>query len=272
MGSRHIVQTGERFGRGVVIEIEKAQRTLGNGAVKWYRLCTLQCDCGGVYKVPAMKLNAGGTRSCGCLHREGAAAHMTRVNQTLNESRVQVGAETPCAATHREAMRVRRFDPADPDYKLRWSLWTRFHITLEEYSAKLAAQGGRCAICRKLPGKTRLHVDHDHRCCPGRKGCGRCNRDLLCFTCNGLVGAMERLGEALLGYLAKWGQRYASDSHPDSSLSTCGNAVLEWSGAVLAVLECDHLGRQPVRRPHAARPGHRDPVPGRAGLAGQVPR
>jgi len=138
----------------------------------------------------------------------------------LNAARVQVTPGTPSAASHREAMKVRRFDPADPDYRLRWSLWLRFHITLEEYEAKLAAQGGRCAICRKLPGKTRLHVDHDHRCCPGRTGCGKCNRDLLCFTCNGIVGAIEKLGVPLMAYLAKWG---GSDAYQ----SACGGVFSE---------------------------------------------
>ena len=129
---------------------------------------------------------------------------MRKVNAELNAARVQVPAGHPTAATHREAMKIKRFDPADPDYKLRGSLWFRFHITLEEYNAKLEAQGGRCAICRKLPGRIRLHMDHDHRCCPGRTACGKCNRGLLCFTCNGFIGNLETFGDVASSYLQEW--------------------------------------------------------------------
>jgi hypothetical protein len=241
MASRHYVQIGERYTRGQVIAIESSQRTLRTGRVKYFRVCTLRCDCGTVYKTAAGQLTGGHTRSCGCLQREWAAVHMKQISQGVNAARVQVGAEHPSSATHREARKIKRFDPADPDYKARWSLWLRFHITLEEYAAKLAAQGGRCAICRKLPGKTKLHVDHDHRCCPGRTGCGKCNRDLLCFTCNGLVGALEKLGTALLSYVTKWGVPYASS--PDSGLFTCGNMVLEWNASVYELLQCSYVRR-----------------------------
>lgn len=37
-----------------------------------------------------------------------------------------------------------------------------FGITYEDYEALLAFQGGRCYICRRLPKKKRLAIDHDH--------------------------------------------------------------------------------------------------------------
>jgi hypothetical protein len=40
----------------------------------------------------------------------------------------------------------------------------------------LAFQGNVCAVCKKPPGKTRLHVDHDH-------GNGQL-RGILCSFCN----------------------------------------------------------------------------------------
>lgn len=56
-----------------------------------------------------------------------------------------------------------------------------FGITIEEFDAMLAAQGGGCAICgRAAPEGTSLHVDHEHET--------GVVRGLLCFTCNGALG------------------------------------------------------------------------------------
>ena len=76
--------------------------------------------------------------------------------------------------------------------------WCDFHyqpyrlykVTPERYAAILARQGGGCAICGRKPepGK-RLHVDHDHACCPAKKrSCGKCVRGLLCSACNTMLG------------------------------------------------------------------------------------
>lgn len=57
----------------------------------------------------------------------------------------------------------------------------KFGITLEQYETMVAAQEGRCAICKKLPQPgRRLAVDHDHRT-------GRI-RKLLCNICNRYLG------------------------------------------------------------------------------------
>ena len=69
----------------------------------------------------------------------------------------------------------------------------RYGITLLEYDQKLVDQKGACAICHQLQGGRRLHIDHDHACCPSRSGklCGKCIRGLLCGTCNMIVGLVE---------------------------------------------------------------------------------
>jgi hypothetical protein len=70
-----------------------------------------------------------------------------------------------------------------------------FGITPEEYEARLAEQGGGCAVCGRPPkaGKS-LHVDHDH-------DTGYV-RGLLCFSCNAALGHfqddLERIDAALI--------------------------------------------------------------------------
>jgi hypothetical protein len=56
-----------------------------------------------------------------------------------------------------------------------------YGIQPDDYDRLYAAQGGRCAICRRATGKTRrLSVDHDH-------ASGKV-RGLLCRPCNDLLG------------------------------------------------------------------------------------
>jgi len=49
-------------------------------------------------------------------------------------------------------------------------------LTIEQYDAMLASQGGGCAICGATPKTRRLDTDHDHRT-------GQI-RGLLCHRCN----------------------------------------------------------------------------------------
>lgn len=83
---------------------------------------------------------------------------------------------------------------ADPEHraqKRRNEVRRNHGIEPEEYDGLIAAQDGRCAICRRLPGgrangrareghPPSLHVDHDHRT-------GRI-RGLLCSNCNTMLG------------------------------------------------------------------------------------
>jgi hypothetical protein len=70
-------------------------------------------------------------------------------------------------------------------------LWSSFRIRSTDYEKMLKRQKGKCAICGKKNGLPVLAVDHDHKCCSGRKSCGECLRGLLCSKCNRLLGLAE---------------------------------------------------------------------------------
>jgi len=69
----------------------------------------------------------------------------------------------------------------------------RYNLTAEQYDAMFAAQGYRCAICKRdtFARGRGWAVDHDHSCCPGLTSCGKCVRGILCGNCNTGIGAME---------------------------------------------------------------------------------
>lgn len=103
---------------------------------------------------------------------------------------------------------------ADPALRARASQMHRaanlkkfYGITVERYDEMLASQGGVCAICKGLPRSgRRLHIDHDHACCAGKKSCGRCVRGLLCDFCNHGLGRFSddpELLETAIRYLRR---------------------------------------------------------------------
>lgn len=101
----------------------------------------------------------------------------------------------------KKAERMRASRAADPELsRLRYRAWA-YGLTVQQVRALLA---NGCDVC----GATeRLHIDHDHACCPtGRspRSCGRCVRGVLCHHCNtamGLLGESEERVTALLHHL-----------------------------------------------------------------------
>jgi hypothetical protein len=77
----------------------------------------------------------------------------------------------------------------------------KFGVTLEQFNAMAEAQGGRCAVCRDLPGGRRasLFVDHDHAT--------GAVRGLLCNRCNTGIGHLQDCADLLeraAGYLRSY--------------------------------------------------------------------
>lgn len=111
-----------------------------------------------------------------------------------------------CATHHNEIRRARRLAS-----KVRHVEKT-YEMSGEEYDALYAAQGGKCAICRRATGagRKRLAVDHDHRAACGHdpsKGCKGCTRGLLCSQCNDTLAHLRDDPEAFrraAAYLTLW--------------------------------------------------------------------
>jgi hypothetical protein len=92
-------------------------------------------------------------------------------------------------AKHRE---FKRRNPRSNERRRKEWLKYKYSITPEDYKSLLDKQNGVCAICYEACKTTKgLAVDHDHRCCPGDKSCGKCIRGLLCSNCNGAIGMLQ---------------------------------------------------------------------------------
>ena len=70
--------------------------------------------------------------------------------------------------------------------------WLKYSygITSAQYDKLLVKQKGSCAICKSIPTKKRLAVDHDH-------STGKI-RGLLCHPCNAAIGLFKDNTDFLL--------------------------------------------------------------------------
>lgn len=79
------------------------------------------------------------------------------------------------------------------------NLEKRYSITASVYDDLLEAQGGKCAACKRPPGRRRLSVDHNH-------ATGEV-RGLLCDSCNRALGFLKDSPE-IIRRLAEYSTRH----------------------------------------------------------------
>lgn len=91
--------------------------------------------------------------------------------------------QTRCKACTVAANKA-RYTAEEHKYK---ALWTRYRIRPERVKQMFADQNNGCGICATPIDLTTAQVDHDHKCCSGRKSCGSCVRGLLCGRCNRII-------------------------------------------------------------------------------------
>jgi Autographiviridae endonuclease VII len=99
---------------------------------------------------------------------------------------------------HRERAAATDRYKADPEAQRNARFLRQYGITVVEYDALLASQGGCCARCGTAPTTMRLAVDHDHE--TGRV------RGLLCGPCNTYLGRLEAALENLMNDLKYLGR------------------------------------------------------------------
>ncbi len=137
------------------------------------------------------RINDGYSSFCNLCHRAATVAWQKANPERLNVwRRNRWLARTP---EQREADRVARRATYKPEHVWRLNIRRNYKITPERFDAMLAAQGGACAICRKAATAfpRRIHVDHNHSCCPKTPTCGQCTRGLLCSHCNHSLYTLE---------------------------------------------------------------------------------
>ena len=136
------------------------------------------------------------------------AAHAARVRQWRTDSREKyLAGRKRWSDANKEKIKAYRDAHKEEAYahqrayrRQRKTGWTP-----EQYDAKLAEQGGRCAICEREPHEAashgkRLAADHCHKT--------GATRGLLCHKCNTAIG---KLGDDLDGvmravrYLTRYG-------------------------------------------------------------------
>jgi hypothetical protein len=116
--------------------------------------------------------------------------------------------------------RARRLEPEVKERERAGHLKRKYGMTIEQYLAMLAAQGGGCFICTRPPREdSSLHVDHDH-------STGTV-RGILCFACNNALADFQEDTQLLrkaIDYLATHANQEEIQLARSRALSLVGKA------------------------------------------------
>ena len=87
--------------------------------------------------------------------------------------------------------------PQTSEYQ-RWNLiWVRYRMRQADWEKMFQDQSERCVFGCTEPGAGGWVVDHDHRCCDGRKSCGKCVRGILCQPHNKAMHYVDRFADQM---------------------------------------------------------------------------
>ena len=165
--------TGKNFGRLTALSLEPEGIMTDIRGIQHpsRRAWICRCSCGTELKVRADRLLSGKTKSCGCL--------LTDIRRSAKKERAIL-----VALSSKVKIAIARQQHQHPLFSAapKKSGADSYHgLPMGTYALLLAAQDGRCFICRELPpGNMPLHLDHDH--------ITQQVRGLLCNGCNTGLG------------------------------------------------------------------------------------
>ena len=89
-------------------------------------------------------------------------------------------------------MATRQAAYGTPEYRF-YRTANRYGMTVTQLQEMIDKQNNKCIICEEeLTAK--FNVDHDPDCCENsakKNTCGKCNRGIMCHSCNIVVGHIE---------------------------------------------------------------------------------
>lgn len=82
------------------------------------------------------------------------------------------------------------------DYTTAYHREWRVGVSQQRYDEMWESQNFGCAVCGS---DYKPCVDHDHKCCSGKRSCGECARAILCHSCNVALGLMQENAARIRG-------------------------------------------------------------------------
>jgi hypothetical protein len=126
------------------------------------------------------------TREWRVNNRERARAS-DRARYLANRDEILAYEKTPARRKSRR-LRMRSWRATNRELsRIQFRAWN-YGVSIEKIKELLA---GGCDVCGSAD---RLHIDHDHDCCPtgaSPRSCGKCVRGVLCHSCNTALGLLQ---------------------------------------------------------------------------------